>query len=312
MRHTLSFVVTAVLTALLLSGCDFVDQKETENYAITLPAKLPIYNNGHYIQFRYKQFFVNGQSVNKNGYLRFAWTAPSATITLPFNQGNLSTHVLPRTLLRFVATEFLGEGGPKYAVQYTTQDNNGSFFVHGFEGVGVTESTAANDAYWPSEDLTFDSATTLTPFQLLWSPINDGAGTTYVGMDFVAQNLVPSQNLFDNCISGTCTKRGSIEWIEYRFETTTESVKSAIGTFEAYRLRYKGRLIVDAEFFPSPLLDIRLSCWSPGEEGTIEIAGSILIYPPIGPVAIDNGCLPPTFTNRTYFDAVIEDTNINF
>jgi hypothetical protein len=63
-----------------------------------------------------------------------------------------------------------------------------------------------------------------------------------------------------------------------------------------------------------PHFDYRTACWTPGSAESVSFFGSVWIFPPIGPVQIQNDCISgagPSATTHSYI-AKITKTNIKY
>jgi hypothetical protein len=258
-----------------LTAC-LVEHKTVESYTIQTPAKWPTFVDGNYVEFLYDIVLANGLPQKTSGSIR--WTWESSYQLAPFT----GTTVTP--ILRFSVSERLGDGEKK-SVQYVTQDSTGSMFLHATEGIGPTVTTVRQNSYWAHTQPTLNSGSTPAPLQLLWSPIDTGT-TNIIGED----KSTGTTYLVGPCDSASCPTAATITISELRINRSDlsglaiEEVETPIGKFEAYRLDYAGTFSIDTALPVIPFFDYRMSCWTPGDLGTVTFNGSIWIYPAIGPV----------------------------
>lgn len=306
MNRTLNLKTAVVVaSAMLLAAC-LVEDKTLKSYTISLPAKIPVYQNGQYINFGYDLFTVNGVPQRASGYLQWKWEVSS--LFKPFNTGILTP------LMRFVVTEAPSDGENK-AVQYVSQDSNGSMHLYATEGIGVAMESIQKSGYWVTTDPTLALGTDPTTNQILWSPIDDGGTTNIVGVN-QADIVVNGKKITDFYLAGPCgtafcPAAATFTFSEFTINTGGfEEVETPLGKFQAYRLDYTGVVSVIADQPQIPLFDFRMSCWKVGEQGPVSFNGSMWIYPPIGPVQIKNACI---FKNvNTYYIAKVNKTNLAY
>lgn len=287
----------------LLASC-LVTQDKLKFYSITLPAKWPTYVDGHYIDFIYDIFLVRGVPQPTAGSIRWSWE--QSYQLLPFT-GNTLTPVM-----RFTVAERLGDGEKK-SIQYTTQDGTGSMFLHATEGIGSTATMVRQNSYWAHNAITLTNPATPISQQLFWSPINDGSSVNIIG-----ENMAPTEwHLVGPCETANCPHAATLNFTELRINQPTndpsaiEEIETPIGKFEAYRFDYSGSVTIAAGLQQvPPFFDYRMSCWTAGEQGVIYFNGSIWIYPPIGPVKLDNGCIFKS--DQTYYSARVSKTNLSY
>jgi hypothetical protein len=146
---------------------------------------------------------------------------------------------------------------------------------------------------------------------LLWSPIDSGS-TNIIGED----KSTGTTYLVGPCDAASCPTAATITISELRINRSEpsgiaiEEVETPIGKFEAYRLDYAGEFNINASLPVIPFFDYRMSCWTPGETGTVSFNGSIWIYPSIGPVQIENACR--FGSDSTYYSARVSKTNLAY
>ena len=298
-------------SVLVLASC-LVDSGNSKTYTSS-STQLPVYSNGHVITMQYESYLVGGLPQSPDRNLTMRWN--QTTLTLPF------TGTFRGPVLRYV----FEEAGGRNAIQYVTQDQSGSIFLHAFEGPGPTATDFPKNSLWPDPDRdgVLESNDNPEVIQVFWSPLTAGIDR--------ALNRALDYFIMGECTSSACTSIAEMEATPYTpptpprdaqdipipgFEVTSggkQSVTTPLGTFEAYHLRYRGTLTVTREHPIGPSFDYRTSCLTSGAVGSsVFYDGEIWIYPPIGPVKIRNFCFPSIGGASTSYIAQIISTNIPF
>ncbi len=288
-----------VMTCMTLSSC-LVGNSKAKTYKVTSSA-LPAYTHGDYILMQYESYMVGSSPQSTSTGITMTWE--DSILPLPFSLG-------PRSALRFVFQELNAS-----AVQYITQDADGSIFLNAFEGIGSNTPGSQTHTYWPNKSVSLAANNPPSPVQVFWSPLDPGRGidrTIGGALDY---------NIVGECDSSVCNSIGSMEASDSGagFKITDapgnalQLVTTPLGNFETYNIHYAGTLTVTNpySFKPTVAFDHRASCLAPGQNGTASFEGEMWIYPPIGPVKIRNFCLPSTGPTITY-TAQITGTNIPF
>ena len=139
--------------------------------------------------------------------------------------------------------------------------------------------------------------------QDFWSPFVDSTlnknHADAGGMDF---------KIMGECTSSACTSLADFFFTEHRINSAIEKRSTPLGNFETYHLRYNGRMITRTMQTAPPHFDYRTSCWTPGDITTVTFEGDVWIYPPVGPVKIENLCTAGSYTLR--YEAQIVGTNL--
>jgi hypothetical protein len=307
MQGKVGLVVLGAVSVVLLTSC-FISSSKPKSYMITGSTSLPLYSDGHYISMQYDSYSVGASPQQQNGSITMRWQ--QSTLPLPFGPGN-------RSALRF---SFQEAGGT--AVQYVTQDTNGSIFLQAFEGIGSAVPGTQTHTFWPNKDLILVTPNQPKSLQVFWSPIDQDVAGTATGLDH-ASNQALDYNIVGECDPTTCNAYGSMTALQpsqdgtragYFVDKATQVVSTPLGNFETYHIRYAGTLAVTNfpnTFNPSVGFDYRASCLHPGQNGTATFEGEIWVYPSIGPVKIRNYCFPSVGTSISY-GAQITGTNLPF
>lgn len=281
----------------VLASC-LVDSKDQQpkEYTISLPASLPIYAPNDYIAMRYASYLVNGTAESPpNGINGITMRWVLSSLTEPF------TPQLRTPLLRFTVQDAVGT-----AVQYIRQDSTG-IFIHGFGGLNsiIPEQ---KDTFWPDKDGVLNSSAPPEPVQDFWSPFTDSTGaSTTLGVNH-ADALGMDYTVMGQCTSSACTPLAKFLFTEHQVSSTIEKISTPLGNFETYHLRYKGSMETSVMESAPPHFDYRTSCWTPGIISTVTFEGDVWIYPPVGPVKIQNLCTAGSYTLR--YEAQIVGTNL--
>lgn len=288
-------VASVMLASCLVSSKD----KQPKDYTISLPASLPLYAPNHYIAMRYASYVVNGTAESPpNGIDGITMRWELASLTEPFT-GSLRTPVL-----RFTIQDAVGS-----AVQYIKQDSTG-IFLHGFGALGSTIQDQQESTFWPDANGLLSSPEVPKEMQVFWSPFADstGASTTLDinhadagGMNF---------KVMGECDSIRCKSLADFIFSEHKISPTIEKISTPLGNFETYHLRYQGSMETRVMQSAPPHFDYRTSCWTPGDISTVTFRGDVWIYPPIGPVKIENSCTVGSYSLR--YEAQIVGTNLPF
>lgn len=280
----------------LLSAC-LVGKDDIKNYTISLPSQLPIYADGHYINFSYELYQVPSSSFNTSTQGGIEMTWKSSSLTLPFGLG-FRTQVLQHQVTE---TNFEGE---RISIQYLTQDSSGSVFLNAFKG------SSANSSYWPADlDGVLSAPDAPLTKTILTSPIDDGTtGGSLVG---VGQHLNQALDfdVMGLCTSTSCTKVARFTFSDYTI-VGIDNIQTPLGNMEAYRLRYSGVLSPEPSMttVETAYFDYRVSCGTAGSTTPVTFVGDVWIYPPIGPVKLRNLCNSGSRTVN--FVAQINSTNL--
>lgn len=298
--------VPTMISLALLASCLVSGTNKSKNYTIT-SSQLPAYVNGDFISMQYESYLVGGSPQTPSSGITMSWQ--DSILPLPFNLGS-------RNVLRFVFQE---PGGS--AVQYITQDTDGSIFLHAFEGVGSAVPGSQTHTFWPNKTLSLTAPTPPSPLQVFWSPIANG-----IGIDRAAGGAL-DYYIMGECNSSSCNQVGNMQAFQpsgnqtgVGFEVTgsptsgaIQQVTTPLGNFETYKIQYAGTLAVTnfPSFNTTIGFDYRALCLHPGQNGTVAFEGEIWIYPPIGPVKIRNYCVPSVGTSIGY-TAQITGTNLPF
>lgn len=284
----------------LLASClvNGKGNQQPKEYTIDFPASLPLYAPNDYIAMRYASYIVNGTAESPpNGITGITMRWQLSSLAGPFT-GSARTSVL-----RFTFQDAVGT-----AVQYITQDSTG-FFLHGFGGLDsiIPEQ---KDTYWPDKDGVLDSPDLPEPVQVFWSPFTDSAGASTTldinhadagGMNF---------KVMGECDSAGCKSLADFIFSEHQISSTIEKISTPLGKFETYHLRYSGSMITRTMQTAPPHFDYRTSCWTPGIISTVTFEGDVWIYPPIGPVKIQNLCTVVGSSHTLRYEAQIVGTNL--
>ena len=296
MQGKVGLAVVGAASIIFLASCLISNKHKNKPYAITLPAKLPVYANGHYISMQYESYFVGGSSLTPSSGITMSWK--ESGVPLPFGLGF-------RRALRYEFQELNGS-----SVQYITQDTNRSIFLHAFEGIGAANPGSQTSTFWPNKGLLLVAKNAPTPVQVFWSPMDSNTGER-------AGDNALNFNILGECDATTCNPIAAQpipgEALGYFVDPVTQSVSTPLGDFETYHIHYSGSLAVtNYPTLPIPVsFDYRASCLRPGQNGTVFFEGEIWIYPPIGAVKVRNYCVPSVGTAITY-SAKITDTNLPF
>lgn len=286
LRDSVSVVLVGVCSVLLLTSCLVSGKDKTKKYTISLPANLPIYQAGDYILMQYVDpYLVNGNRQSPNSNISMRWDL--SQLTEPFT-GQF------RNTLRYV---FQGADGS--AVQYVTQDTQGSIFLHAFGGVN------AQNNFWPdAEGILSNGDPAPLPMQVFWSPIHDGAAENKLNFFVMGE-----------CNTSACASLADFNITESEVASSVREVVDApLGHFETYRIHYGGTMNARTMNSIPPHFDYRISCWTPGNVGTVSFEGDVWIYPPIGPVQIQNTCTASSNSGfvTIKYTAKITGTNLPF
>ncbi len=283
-----------------LTAC-LVQHDTVKSYTISLPAKWPVFKDGHYIEFLYDIYLADGLPQKTTGLVK--WTWEQSYQLEPFT----GTTITP--IFRFSVLERLGDGEKK-SVQYVTQDTDGNMFLHATEGIGSTLNAVRQNSYWATPETTLIKPMQPSPLQLLWSPIDTGT-SNIIG----EEKATGTTYLVGPCDSATCPTAVTITMEQLRINkndltgAAIEDVETPLGKFQAYRLDYTGKFLIDASVtVVPPNFDYRMSCWTPGVSGLVTFNGSIWIYPSIGPVQLENSCI--FGGHGTYYSARASKTNL--
>lgn len=283
----------------LLSAC-LVGKDDIKNYTISLPSQLPIYADGHYINFSYELYQVpsEGFATSTNGGIKMTWRLSS--LTLPF--GTISrTSVLQHQVTE---TNFEGE---RVSIQYVTQDDSGSVFLNGFKGITTTTG------YWPDSSGALNDPEEPELKKIFASPID--TGVTGESLVDIAQHSGGALDfkVMGSCSANTCTQVAQFNFSDYTI-VGIDNIQTPLGNMEAYRLHYSGFLSPELSMttVETAYFDYRVSCGTPGSIERVFFEGNVWIYPPIGPVKMQNLCSTTVDGNpRTVnFVAQINSTNL--
>lgn len=287
-----------LLSGVLLSAC-LVGKDKTKNYTISLPSKLPTYASGHYINYAYESFYFSTNdsfSTNFTGGIGVTWA--QSALTLPFTS-NLRTPVL---LHQVKETNVDGE---RYSMQYITQDGDGSILLNAIKGVSTSTS------YWPDSDGTLNNSGEPDLINIFTSPIDTGLpGGSLVG---IKQHTGGARDfkVMGSCDSSSCTQIAAFTFSDYTIDAI-ETISTPLGKFEAYRLHYSGIMTSQAVIPVSAYFDYRVSCGLPGSTSNVSFEGNVWIYPPIGPIKLQNLCstIDGSTSKVINYNAQITSTNL--
>jgi len=300
MLRKIGLAMVGTASVVLLASCLVSGKDKSKNYRITsFPANLHIYAPGDYILMQYlNPYLVNGSPQSPGNSITLSWE--QSTPPVPFI-GNSNA-----ALLRFVFKQAAGS-----AVQYVTQDATGSVLLKAFEGVGVSQ-TGQKNGFWPDRDGVLQQPDQPDTVQVFWSPFDSSTlGTNFADkqqMDF---------HVMGECDSSACKSLADVNFTEHVVNNSgIEIISTPLGNFETYHLHYSGTMNARAMASTTPPhFDYRISCWTPGTAGTVTFSGDVWIYPPIGPVQIENFCASST-ANSGYqtvkYSAQITGTNLPF
>lgn len=273
-------VVLVLLSSVLLSAC-LVGKDTTKDYTITLPSKLPTYGNGHYINFGYELYQVpsSGFTTSTQGGIEMTWRLSS--VSLPFGLG-WRTEVMQQQIKENTVVD-----GERYSIQYLKQDSNGSVLLNAFKGITTSSS------YWPDLDGVLATPQEPETKTIFSSPIDDGAGTSLVG---VPQHLNKALDFYvmgatcnESAGSGNCAQVAQFNFSDYTI-VGIDNIVTPLGNMETYRLHYSGIMSPTMVISETAYFDYRVSCGTPGSLNPVNFVGDVWIYPPIGPVKLQNLC----------------------
>lgn len=263
-----------ILSSAGVSAC-LVGDDITKNYTISLPSKLPTYADGHYINFNYELYQVpsSGYTTSTQGGIEMTWALSS--LILPFSS-EVRTPVLQQQVTE---TNIEGE---RIAIQYITQDpTSGSILLNAFKGVMTSSS------YWPDSNGGLAAPDVPETRTIFSSPIDDGAGGSLVGIPQHSGGALDF-TVMGSCTS-TCTQAAQFTFSDYTI-AGIDNIETPLGTFEAYRLHISGTLTPSAVISETAYFDYRVSCGTAGSTAQVTFDGNVWIYPPIGPVKLQNLC----------------------
>ncbi len=299
MQGKTGLIVVAAASTVLLGSC-LVSKKDPKSYTSDSPT-LPTYLNNHFISMQYESYLVGASPQSPGRNISLKWQ--ESILPLPFGLGS-------RRALRFVFEYSNGS-----AVQYITQDSNGSIFLHAFEGVGSVVPGSQTRTFWPNKGASLNAPNQPTPLQVFWSPLTDGADTDRAANGTLDFNILGECDNSTPCLPIGTMKAGNESSVGYFVDRDKLSVPTPLGNFLAYHIRYSGTLAatdIESKFTPSAGFDYRASCLPPGKNGIATFEGEIWVYPPIGPVKIRNFCVPSGGGATTSYVANITGTNIPF
>lgn len=311
MQTKLGLGIVGAASVLLLGSCLVNSNKTAKSYTTT-STTLPAYSDGHHISMAYERYSVGASSEIPNGGITMKWN--QTALILPF------TGAIRSSVLRYVFEEAGGS-----SIQYITQNESRSIFLHALEGIGTTAAGLPKNSFWPDRDEVLLSGEPES-IQVFWSPITPGIDHSKDGaLDYF---------IMGECDSGGCKSVATMKTAPYippnppqspedvaipGFEITVggdadkQMVNTPLGNFQSYHLRYRGTLIVTRPYTGSSF-DYRTSCLTPGTVGRADYDGEVWIYPPIGPVKIRNYCFPsgPSGGKPISYTAQITGTNLPF
>ena len=298
-------VIMSVASVIMLASC-LVSSKDNKpkEYTITLPASLPLYASNHYISMQYASYVVNGTAQSPaNGINGITMRWELASLTEPFT-GSLRTPVLRLTIQDAVGS----------AVQYIKQDSTGSIFLHGFGALGSTIQDQQQSTFWPDANGLLSSPETPKEVQVFWSPFADSTGASTTLDINHAEAGKMDFTLMGECTSSRCESLADFIFTEHKISSAIEVISTPLGNFHTYHLRYNGSMETRPMPTAPPHFDYRTSCWTPGDIGKVTFVGDVWIYPPIGPVKIQNFCTAPSSSgsHTLRYEAQIVDTNLPF
>ncbi len=316
MQSKVGVVALGAASVLLLASC-LVGSNKSKSHT-TDSTNLPTYSDGHYISMAYESYAVGATFLTPSGGINMKWG--QTLLTLPFTSSI-------RPVLRFVFEE-----AGATTVQYITQNESGSIFLHGFGGIGTATAGLPNNSYWLDSNGVLQAGDPApVPRQVFWSPIKDSFTSDGQPIERAKEGALDF-DIMGKCDVSACKSLATMKALPYTapnppsnpedisipgFEITSsvkQTVETPLGNFETYHVRYKGTLFVKQEDSAGSSFDYRTSCLKPGTVGRADYEGEIWIYPPIGPVKIRNRCFPSGYTGAApiSYIAVITGTNIPF
>lgn len=267
------------LTVPVLTGCLVDPDKVTTNeYAVTLPAQLRVYQD----QDR-NEYVVSGLQINTStgatetlfGNMFTKWE--NTSVYDQFNSG-LITPLAETSVLTLNEVEM---GRVLRYVEQTPADavdgTGGTLFL-----LGINDGTPDSTTWTRDNNSGIDF--TRVPMTVFWSPVEDAAAVLDTA------NHAQIIYLMNQCVTDpTCTPTGYLDMITHQVsDIGTQLVLTQYGRFEVYRVDYSGTFF--AEYDNQAVPDIRAHCYDGSANSLVTFSGYMHIHPKVGMVRMVNSC----------------------